>query len=249
MKTVTLLSLVLLIGAAPMRASEPIKIIHESFSSVSDGPPLDQMPGWEHHYGDGSVPRVLTAAGYEGNGVRFSSEASYRLALESPAGVGRKYHAWELRFKLRVMAENDSYIMSQIVLGQSGGVNGLSVRFNGGTKDGWEDNFVEVSTGGESWGKMQFGEVSDSPWRKGQWYEVVVSGIRLDGQRNGELVGKISINQLDTKNEDTKTLIQDVPVACVGAGAFNQADVIIIGNAGSARTFDVDDIILKAGAL
>jgi hypothetical protein len=225
-----------------MQAADPTKKIQESFSSVSDGTLLDKMPEWKLHYGEGSAAQVLAAAGYEGNGVRFSSKTNYSRALDSFTG------GVELRFKLRVMAESDAYVISQIVLGQSGGVNSLSVRFNGGNKDGWEDNFIEVSSGGESWGKTKFRKVPDSRWRKGQWYEVVVSGMRLDGQRNGELVGKISINKLDAKNEDTKTLIQDVPLACVGEGAFNQADVVIIGNAGSGRTFDVDDIILTASA-
>ena len=218
----------------------------ESFSSVADGTALDKLPAWSLHYGEGAVPVVLTAAGYEGCGVRFSSKASFRWNLKSAFDTERPGNELEMRFKLRVMAESDAYAMSQVMLGQLGGVSGVCVRFNGGTKDGWEDNFIEVSAGGTNWGKARFQNVPDSRWRKGEWYEVIISGIQLNGAAEGDPIGKLSIHKLDAKATDSKILAQDVPIACIGAGAFKQADVVIIGNAGSSRAFDVDDISLKS---
>lgn len=238
-----ILSLLVLLPLCGNVAAQP-STFEERFFSASEGAPLDKLPGWSRHYGEGDTPLMLMAAGYEGFGARFAGKASFRREIE---GV-REGRRLELRFKLRVIAENDAYGMSQVMLGQSGGVNGVFVRFNGGNKDGWEDNFIEVSAGGASWGKVRFEALPDSRWHKGVWHEVVVSGIGIDGARDGEEIGKVSIRELDTENLAGKTLVKDAPLACVGAGAFELADVIVIGNAGSARPFDVDDISLKAEA-
>lgn len=245
MKTITLVSLILLCGVASTQAADGSLKSEETFSSVADGTPLDKLSAWSLHYGEGAVPMILMAAGYEGNGVRFTSKANFRWTLKSAAESAPQGHDLELRFKLRVMADSDAYVMSQVMLGQTGGVNGLYVRFNGGTKDGWEDNFIEVSSGGANWGKAKFKTVPDSHWRKGEWYEVIISDIYLIGAGEGAPVGKVRVKELDLKYVGAKTLVQDVPVACVGAGQFDQANVIIIGNAGSGRTFDVDDISLQ----
>ncbi|AHF94661.1 hypothetical protein OPIT5_23090 [Opitutaceae bacterium TAV5] len=245
MKPITLFALVLICSTASTYAAGAPWKFEESFASVTDDTPLDKLSGWGLHYGEGSAPLVLTAAGYEGAGVRFSSKANFSRILESVPVTGQQDHALEFRVKLRVMSDSDAYVMSQVMLGQSGGVSGLYVRFNGGTKDGWEDNFIQVSDGGANWGKTKFKNVPDSRWRKGVWYEVVISYIQPNGTNEGDPVGKVSIKELDTNNAADKTLIQNVPVGRVGTGTFTQADVIIIGNAGTARIFDVDDIILK----
>lgn len=248
MKTITLIALALLFGSAFTQAANATWKFEESFSSASDGTPLDKLPGWSLHYGEGAAPVILTAAGYEGRGARFTGKASFKRELGTVPALRGDGGTLEFCFKLRVMADSDAYVMSQVMLGQSGGVSGLCVRFNGGTKDGREDNFIQVSAGGADWGKVKFQNVPDSRWRKGVWYEVIISGIRPDGAAEGDPAGKVSIKELDTDVAGDKTLIRDAPVACVGAGAFNQANVLIIGNAGSSRTFDVDDIILKTAA-
>lgn len=243
MNTITLSALIFILGAAFVHASvEPWKF-EESFASESDGTQLDKLPGWSRHYGEGSVPLVLTAAGYEGTGVRFSSKANFSRTLETPSILQDR--AVQFRIKLRVMADNDAYVMSQVMLGQTGGVSGLYIRFNGGSKDGWEDNFIQVSSGGANWGKTKFQDVTNSRWSKGVWYEIVISDIRPNEAGEGAPVGKVSVRAL-TDEAESKMLINDVPVGRVGTGSFTQPNVIIIGNAGTARVFDVDDISLKA---
>ncbi len=232
-------------GKLITHAAEAAWRFEESFASGRDGTTLADLSGWSLHYGEGSSPLVLIAAGHEGLGTRFSSKVSFKRAIESAPVVGQQGPVLEFRFKLRVMADSDAYIMSQIMLGQSGGINGLSVRFNGGTKDGWEDNFIQTSAGGSNWGKARFQTVAGSRWHKNIWYEVIITNIRPGGSGEGYPIASLSIAELDTSGAVGKLLVQNVPVGRIGTGAFDKTDVLIAGNAGSARTFDVDDFILK----
>ncbi|MDR1282791.1 MAG: hypothetical protein LBK99_18490 [Opitutaceae bacterium] len=245
MKTITLFAFVLMCSTALARAADAPLKSGESFAAVADCTSLDKLPGWSPHYGEGAAPLVLTAAGYEGAGARFSSKANFRRTLGPLPANGPRGVALEFRFKLRVMADSDAYVISQVMLGKSGGVSGLCVRFNGGTKDGREDNFIQVSDGGAGWGNTKFRNVPDSRWSKGVWYEIVITDIRPDGTGEGDPVGNVSIREIDTGGIEEILLVPDTSVARIGTGAFDKADVVIIGNAGAARIFDVDDIVLK----
>lgn len=241
MKTITLLSLTLIFGVVALRAASPDGTSQrkETFSTAVNGTALENVPGWNLHYGTGESPKVLTAAGYEGAGARFTDKSSFRRTLPS----GTRVADFELRIKLRVVADSDAYAMPQILLGKEGGVNGLAVRFNGGTKDGWEDNYIEISSGGESWGKTAFAKFPDAKWRKDRWYEVTVSATKTTGTGDAQPVATVWIHELGAASP--AVLADGLPAMRIGqSGTFEQIDSVIIGNAGSARSFDVDDIVV-----
>jgi hypothetical protein len=253
MKTTTLLSLALMAGVASSQAADVSLSFEETFAGVATATPIDTLPGWHLHYGKGAAPLVLTAAGWRGPGVRFNGNASFnRILHDADPTAGRiarptvrpgaqPADAFEFRIKLRVMADTDYYVIPQILLGKDGGVHGLGVRFNGGTKDGWEDNTVQVSTGGANWGSAIFQEVPSSRWRKGVWYEITVTGLAATADGSESTV-RLRITEAGV---DGKPLVDDAPVAFIGGAGFKSPDLVIIGNAGAGSVFDVDDLALR----
>jgi hypothetical protein len=157
-----------------------------------------------------------------------------RLVVPPDQAIDLAEGGAEFHIKLRVMAANDGYALTQVLLGQDDGVHGVVLRFNGGTKDGAPDNFLQISSSGESWGKVFFEDLPDTPWKKETWYEVIITFTSAEE-------AKVTVRDADSG----LALIEDRSIGIVGVtGKFTALNVIVVGNGGTARAFDFDDISL-----
>lgn len=220
-------------------------LYQEDFSSVSEGILLKEVPGWELHYptdseGMGAVCEL--SAGYNGRGVRFSSKDSFKKVLQPEESVSLENGEATVKFKIRLI--DDAYAAAQIVVGQSDGVNGFSLRFQGGESEDSRDNTIRISTGGTDWGNGESEELGDANWQREVWYEVVISDI-VPGPnfRGNDTKAKLSIYEVD--NPDT-FIVKDQDLGGIGRfGKFERIEAIAIGNSGVRRIFDIDDIIVS----
>lgn len=221
------------LSMAALPAATPI--FEESFSQARDGSLLKENAGWSVHNGTGEA-QVSVAAGFAGLGARVTGNEQFRLLLPEDKAISLESGGGgELRLKLRVMADNDGYTLTQVLFGQSDGVHGVSVRFNGGTHDGSSDNSIQVSTGGESWGKATWETLPDSGWKRETWYEVIIAVTASDE-------ATVTIREADSG----AALVDQHRAGIIGSlGKFTQLNTVIIGNGGTARAFDFDDITLS----
>lgn len=219
--------------AAPASRAGEFK---EDFTGVADKTGLESLDGWKLHYGKEQGASADLGAGYSGLGARFSEASSYRLTIPDDLVLATSETTGEFRVKVRVMAENDGYGNVQIMLGAKDGVHGLAVCFNGGNADGTGDNYIQISSGGENWGRIQFEDIKEAAWEKDIWYEVAITDIAEDGS------GKVTVREADS----SRTLVENAPIHASGNGRLPAIDTIIIGNRAAKKVFDIDDISLKS---
>lgn len=220
------------LSMAALHAATPV--FEEGFTQAQDGSPLKDAAGWSVHNGAGAA-QVAVAAGFAGPGARVTGNEQFRLLIPEDKAISLESGGGELRLKLRVMADNDGYTLTQVLLGQSDGVHGVSVRFNGGTHDGFSDNSIQVSTGGESWGKATWETLPDSAWKRETWYEVVIA-ITAPNE------AAVTVREADSGT----ALVDQHQAGVIGKlGKFTELNAVIIGNGGTARAFDFDDITLS----
>lgn len=217
----------------------------EDFSTVDEGTLLKDVPGWMVHYppdatGEGAV--CMLNAGYNGRGVRFSSKESFKITLPPAKIVSILEGHPSVKFKIRLI--DDAYAAAQVVVGQSDGVNGFSVRFQGGNSQDSRDNTVRISTEGTNWGNGESKTLTEANWKPEVWYEVIISDIVPGASLRGtETKAKLSIREADNPGE---FLVKDQEIGAVGtSGKFEFIDAIAIGNSGVRRAFDIDDITVS----
>lgn len=214
----------------------------ENFSGATENASLKSVDGWSAHSGEGKDAKVELAAGYSGLGARIETNEQYKRTISPDQAVVLDQHeAAEFRAKLRVMASTDGYVLSQVLIGENDGIHGLAVRFNGGSRDGSSDNFIQVSNGGDNWGRITFDDLKKATWKKETWYEILITDIV--GTPDGKSAeGKLTIR---TAEDAPETLVDAQPIRSFGAaGKFTKLNVICVGNCGTARAFDVDDFSL-----
>lgn len=214
----------------------------EDFSTINRGSRLDTAPGWTVHYGEVNKSSVMLEAGFRGNGGRISDNAQFKRMIAPLELNGTKTGSFELAFKIRIMADNDAYTVAQITFGQSDGVHGLMIRFNGGEQDGWEDNYIELSDGGQSWSRIHYRAHRDVRWRKEEWHEVRIRGELVKGL-DGIHAPTVTILKIGDRADALATKLPIFPVGDVGR--FERIDVVVVGNGGAKRVFDFDDLSQK----
>ncbi len=222
---------VLSIVLTPVMHAQEFK---EDFSTVLSRTPLENVEGWKFHFGQPNGAAADVAAGYSGPGVRLFGKSSYRLTIPKEIASSLKESTKEFRIKVRVMAENDGYGIIQIMLAANDGVHAFSVCFNGGDSDGIGNNFLQVSSGGDDWSRIQFENYMEANWEKEVWYDVVISEISEDGS------AKVTVREAG----EGRVLIENVPITASGKGKLPTLDAVIIGNRAAAKEFDIDDISL-----
>lgn len=218
----------------------------ETFSTSNDGSFLKEAEGWSLHFGDDGNALINLSAGYAGQGTRIEQNEQYRRVIpEDQALFIEEGNPGTFRSKVRISAPNDGYTLAQVLVGADDGVHGLAVRFNGGERDGHTDNFIQVSRGGENWGKISFADFKEAGWQKDTWYELIISDILPEAGSN-VVRGKLTIREAD----DAKNVLLDgVSIESTGStGRFVRMDTVVIGNCGTSRAFDVDDISLTSGS-
>ncbi len=215
----------------------------EVFSGAAQDADLKTVENWTVHQGDGQGGKVKLAAGYSGLGARIELNEQYRCQIpENQALILEEKATGEFRLKLRIMAPNDGYVMTQVLIGSNDGVHGVAVRFNGGHRDGSADNFIQVSNGGASWGKISFDDMKKATWKKETWYEIVISDLSRD-PHSATIEGKLTIREA---GDAPDVVIESAPIRSFGTTVkFTKVNVVVVGNCGTARAFDVDDISLK----
>ncbi len=214
----------------------------ETFSTPNDGSFLKEAEGWSLHFSDDGNALINLSAGYAGQGTRIEQNEQYRRVIpEDQALFIEEGNTGIFRSKVRISSPNDWYTLAQVLVGADDGVHGLAVRFNGGERDGHTDNFIQVSRGGENWGKIAFADFKDAEWQKDTWYELIISDI-LPEVGSNVVRGKLTIREAD----DAKNVLLDgVSIESMGStGRFVRMDTVVIGNCGTSRAFDVDDISL-----
>lgn len=229
--TASLLGILLTAGLATTQAAD--SVFTENFSQATEHSAVENTTNWSVHAGPGDA-KIQLAAGYEGLGARVEANEQLRLLIPPDQAIDLNEGGAEFHIKLRIMAANDGYALTQVLLGQDDGVHGVIVRFNGGTKDGAPDNFLQISSSGESWGKVFFEDLADTPWKKETWYEIIIAFTSSSD-------AKVTVRDADSG----LALVEDRPIGVVGVtGKFDQLNVVVVGNGGTARAFDFDDISL-----
>lgn len=212
----------------------PAQEFKEDFSTIQSRTPLENVEGWKFHFGQPNGAVVDLAAGCSGPGVRVSGKSSYRLTIPKEVAASLNDSTREFRIKVRVMAENDGYGIIQVMLAANDGVHAFSVCFNGGDSDGIGNNFLQVSSGGDDWSRIQFENYMEANWEKEVWYEIIISEISEDGS------AKVTVREAG----EGRVLIENVPILASGKGKLPTLDAVIIGNRAAAKEFDIDDISL-----
>ena len=217
--------------SAPLLHAQEFK---EDFSHVQDHTALEAVEGWKFHYGQPNGAVVDLAAGYSGPGVRVFGKSSYRRTAPEEVAASLNEGTMQFQIKVRVMAENDGYGVVQVMLAANDGVHAFSVCFNGGEADGIGDNFLQVSSGGDDWGRIQIENYKEATWEKEVWYEISISDISGDGD------AKVTVREAG----EGRVLLENVPIVASGRGKRPIFDTVIIGNRAAPKKFDVDDIVL-----
>ncbi len=240
--TIFFLAVLILLGTTKreLRASE----FREDFSAAAEQTELKVVDGWSVHYGKEGAAKVELAAGYTGAGARIELAEQYRRLIPADQALSVEEGAsGEFRIKLRIMAPNDSYAIIQVLIGFNDGTHGLAVRFDGGARDGGGDNFIRISRGGESWGRISFEDIKTASWKKETWYEIVLSDL---GKKPGalDISGKVTVRQVD---DPADVLVKEASITSFGGkGKFPSINVIVVGVGGPAKAFDFDDLSLKS---
>lgn len=233
----------LVVGACFLAGELYASEYKEDFSGVAASTELKSMEGWALHNGKEGNAVVDIAAGFSGQGARVKLNEQYRKAiLDGQALSLDEDKGGEFRIKLRIMSPNDGYTLVQILIGYNDGTHGLAVRFDGGTRDGSGDNFIRVSREGKSWGQIVFDDIKTATWDKETWYEIVISDIAKTSE--AEVTGKVTIRKADDSHD---ILVENAPIGSIGGkGRFPFINVIVVGNCGTPKIFDIDDLLLKS---
>lgn len=210
----------------------------DSFSGIAEGTSLNDLPGWKGVFDDGAKNEVCIQAGYTGTGLRIKKGGGKKI-LTGEQIISSESGRYEFHMKIRFVTQNDAYAQIKLIIGQDDGVNGLVVRFNGGSSDGLGDNFVEVSSGGKNWGRIDYAKQANAKWKKETWYEIVISDIQLADKGQP---AKLSISEL---GDSPSAILEAADVYFLGnPHTFGKINLIQIANDSTTREFDIDDLSL-----
>ena len=210
----------------------------QDFTGVSDGTVLTTLPGWSLQAGSDSAT-VSATAGYSGPGASVGDVSQYKYAVpaEDTQTVSSSIAGYSVKLQL---GGTNNYQQAQVLLGKHDGVNGLAVVFNGGTANTDADNFIQISSGGTSWGSVTYTSLDDLHWVSNDWYQVDFSNIALASSGFGSAVtGSVTITDLTSGT----VLLSDQPITGFGSsGTFDTIDQIIVGNKSVSRALHFDDL-------
>lgn len=217
----------------------------EDFNSVANDTVLAGYNNWTK-INDNDVAMVSASSGYSGSaGLSFPKVSQYRKNLTSAEKMTYSDGLLEFRGKIMISATDSSYIIPTITVAESDGVNGISVRFNGGTSSSDQDNTIGISSSGTDWGTINYTSVP-AAWKNNTWYEIVITGIQLLTTGNGlNVSAKLSVYEA---SNPSSILLDQVSINGFGTtnGSFDKIDAIIVTNAGGNRSFVLDDLSLAA---
>ncbi|HEY8965927.1 MAG TPA: hypothetical protein VIM58_05760 [Candidatus Methylacidiphilales bacterium] len=232
----TVLALGLAFSPSPQLRAADVK---EPFLNVSEGALLTTLPQWVH-VGDDPDAWTLAGQGPGGSGgaIEAATKGTYHRPLKGGEEITASTPPRTFRFKIRFTG-SEAWETVKIDLLEAGGVNGCGLRFDGGEADGSSDNKVGLSSGGASWGDVQYAWSNDAHWTTNVWYQVEVTGLALSG---GGVTGTVSVFNAEKPDEK---LVDRQPLAAYGSG-LQKIDILSIGASGAARTFQVGAIELVA---
>lgn len=228
----------LLITLAAHSASAAV-ITLENFAGVANGTALTSVPNWSLQAGSTDTATVQSAAGYSGPGATLNTQSLYRYAIPgaSQMTVGSLLTGYSIKIQL---GNTNNYQQAQVLLGKNDGVNGLAIVFDGGTSNVDSDNSIKVSSGGTNWGSVTYNTLANTQWQSDAWYQVDFTNISLVSNGYGSAVtGYVTITNLNTQIQ----LVSNQLVTGFGnSGTFNTIDSVVVGNKGTARQINFDDI-------
>lgn len=211
----------------------------ENFTGVANGAPLVSVPNWGLQAGTTDTAAVQSAAGYNGPGANISTQSLYRYAIPAAnqATVGSLLTGYSIKLQL---SSTNNYQQAQVLLGKNDGVNGLAIVFDGGTNDTDADNSIKLSSGGTNWGSITYNTLANTQWQSNAWYQIDFTNISLVSTGFGSAVtGYVTITNLNTQIQ----LVSNQVVTGLGnSGTFNTIDSVVVGNKGSSRQINFDDI-------
>lgn len=211
--------------------------VKEQFLNVSEGALLSTLPNWTHPSSEEDTWTV-TNLGADGGVMEAASKGAYHRVLTEKEWV-QPGDTRTFRYKIRFTG-SDSWTSVQIDLLEAGGINGASLRFDGGESEGSGDNRVGLSESGSSWGNIQY-RWSEARWRPNVWYQVEITNVIVS---SAGISGMVTI--FDANNPAEK-LVENQPLAAFGnPGSFKRIDTIAISSTGAARPFQIGNIELNA---
>lgn len=232
------LALLLLAGVSPLAAAE----FKEDFSEVPEGALLSTRPGWTKQGDADDTWTVTNHSGRDGGCIEAAKTGKYHLNLTEVGFAldGSKTPPFSVKAKIFLNPNNDAWTDVRIDLLKSGGVSGLGLRFNGGKTQSGNDNSIGLSTGGKSWGAIEYA-VHDGPWEPNIWYQVDIHDLEFTSEG---AQGKVTIYPVD----DPKTkLVDGEPIQSYGKGNPGTFDLLSISSIGADRPFLLDDIVITEG--
>lgn len=209
--------------------------IHETFSNVSEGALLTTLPNWTFN-GDQDAWTVASG-GKNGGMIEARTPGTYLRNLSGEEVFDATSGTYTFKAKICLVG-SDAWEDVRLSLLQSGGVNGITLKFSSGADEGSSDNAVAISEGGEFWGDVKF-KTSEVPWQANTWYQVEIKNLQWDG---GVLSGNVSVYALD---DPAQKLLDNQPVGLFGPpAAFKKIDLISIASVGAGRAFQISDLEL-----
>ena len=216
----------------------------DNFSTVPDGTGVGSVDGWSFAVGDNTAV-VEDGTGFGGTDVAYMiQDGAYDRNLTGEQLYTAADGTLGLNFDFAVVDTTDAYRIFSVQALQNGGVNGFTIRFNGGTTNGSSDNYIQVTNGtGTSWSDIKLSAIADSAWTLGDWYRISMT-FDLVSSGNGQNVGgTVTVYNL---SNDT-TLVDSVAFAGYGnnaGGPFDELDIVQIRSGTNNGKFKVGNIQL-----
>lgn len=216
--------------------------VTEDFNAATPGSLISTQPGWSYYGGTGNTGSIVTGGYNNTNGLSVPGNgAKYQRTLTG-SEIARASDG-PLTFRIKIYITDNPWAVPVVTLAESGGVNGLSVAFNGGGDGSTNlaDNTIKISSGGANWGSNA-STTYTIPWRDNTWYEIVIRDITLQTTGTGESVtGKVDI--FEAANPSV-TLLSNKSIGGYGqtAGSFDKIDTIFV----TASRVIYDDLSLSA---
>lgn len=211
----------------------------ENFPDVPSGTLLAAVPGWDKfadEKGDTWVVSLVEDSG--ANSIEAPQPGRYRLHLDQRDAVIQSTDGpVDLSLKIKCTAKTDAYAVLTVDACRSDGVSGIGLRFGGGSQAGSSDNIVEASTGGSSWGDIQY-RTLPGHWDSNLWYQVEIRDLDLS---SGSISGKLTIFPVD---DPKNKLVDNEELAGYGKAKVDQIDLLVLSSIGAARSFLLGDIAI-----
>ena len=211
--------------------------VKETFANISEGALLSTIPKWNH--ADGGTDNWVLASfgGSDGNGFEAGALGSYRRGLSDSEALTDS-RPYTFMAKIRFTGST-AYASIHIDLLESGGVNGLGIRFDGGEADGASANVISVSESGASWGDVKCHTVDNAHWQSNVWYQIEIDNINITAS------GPVGTVTIYDKSNPSNKLVDKSPISAYGsAGGITKVDMISISSVGAERPFQMGDIEL-----